>query len=89
MVHLAVIYLRQYFKSDRKIILLKFESAWLLLKFMLLYKVESQKTVGRETVHYFKHHSVKGKLDPKHFINTCYWMKKMVCLYYIKMKMSQ
>lgn len=50
MVHLAVIYLRQYFKSDWKIILLKFESAWLLLKFMLLYKGESQKTVDKQCI---------------------------------------
>lgn len=50
MVHLAVVYLRQYFKSDWKIILLKFESAWLLLKFMLLYKVENQKTVDKQCI---------------------------------------
>ena len=50
MVHLTVIYLRQYFKSDWKIILLKFESAWLLLKFMLLYKVENQKTVDKQCI---------------------------------------
>ena len=31
---------------------------WLLLKFMQLYKVESQNMVDRETIHYFKHHLV-------------------------------